>query len=231
MTDKTVNITQEQLAHVSQWFQSLPEQKQRDLLSHCRMRQLNAKDMLFRRGDRFDGIYVLLQGGLWISGLDISGAEIGLTVIEPGQWFGEIALFDKQDRTHDVVALKPSILLFLSANYLHVLTQEDPSWWRLFGTLLTSKMRLVFQNLEDRSLPSASVRLARRLLLFYHSSEEVEVEIAIPQQQLGQLLSLSRQKTNQLLKQFEQEQIVRLAYGKIVVLDANALHDIAFPSS
>ena len=41
---------------------------------------------------------------------------------------------------------------------------QQPLWWQLFGRLLTEKMRLVFQALEDISLLPASVRLARRLL-------------------------------------------------------------------
>ncbi len=223
-------LSTDAMTQMSTWFGALPKQKQQELLAKSRVRDLAISETLFRRGDAFDGIYFLVSGGLWISGLDISGAEIGLTVIEPGEWFGEIALFDKQDRTHDVVALKPTQLIHISAAQLALLTEEDPLWWQHFGGLLSQKMRLLFQNLEDRSMPSARIRLARRLMQFGHQHDNADpVKVAIPQEQLGQLLSLSRQKTNQLLKTFEQEGLLTLGYGEFTIINLNKIKAIAFP--
>lgn len=215
----------------SSWFAALSDDCQQLLLRECRHVTLPQKQYLFHRGDGFDGIYAMISGTLWISGLDITGKEIGLTVIEPGEWFGEIALFDQAPRTHDVVALQPCEILHLPTKILNRMVEEDPLWWQRFGKLMTLKLRLLFQNIEDRSMPSALIRLARRLLTFCQQQEGQlqAVEIAIPQEQLGQLLSLSRQKTNTLLRELEQQQILSLTYGKIVLTHPDKLIEIAFP--
>ncbi|WP_019676329.1 Crp/Fnr family transcriptional regulator [Arsukibacterium perlucidum] len=210
------------------WFNSLSETQQQQLLAQATVCLLAAGQRLFTRGDSFDGIYALVEGAILISGVNRHGQQALLTIIEPGDWFGEIALFDLKPRTHDATASVDSILLHLSAAALQQLLQQ-PLWWRSFGQLLTNKVRLVFQVLEDISLQSSQVRLARRLLMLCRVHQQADGRWLIPiqQEQLGQLLALSRQTINQQLQALAQQHIVRSAYGKIEILDMAALKSLA----
>tara|TARA_R110002126_G_scaffold54341_5_gene147151 strand:- start:1658 stop:2347 length:690 start_codon:yes stop_codon:yes gene_type:complete len=207
------------------WFNSLSETQRQQLLAHVSGCTLAAEQRLFSRGDSFNGIYVLLEGAIMISGVNRNGQQALLTIVEPGDWFGEIALFDLKPRTHDATASVDSTLLHLSAAALQQLLQQ-PLWWRSFGQLLTEKVRLVFQALEDISLQSSQVRLARRLLMLSRVHQQADGRWLIPiqQEQLGQLLSLSRQTVNQQLQLLAQQKIARSAYGKIEILDMAALN-------
>ena len=217
-----------QLREHSHWFAALSTSQQQQLLAHARLVQLGAGQRLFSRGDEFDGIYVLLSGALLIAGVHSSGREALLTIVEAGDWIGEIALFDRKARTHDATASVPCQLLHLNNSALQQLVQQDPLWWQRFGQLLTEKMRLVFQALEDMSLLPASVRLARRLLMLcrLHQQDERYL-IPVQQEQLGQLLSLSRQTINQLLQQLVASGVIRTSYGEIEVLDLKLLKQAA----
>jgi CRP-like cAMP-binding protein len=217
-----------QLREHSHWFAALSASQQQQLLTHARLVQLGAGQRLFSRGDEFDGIYVLLSGALLIAGVHSSGREALLTIVEAGDWIGEIALFDRKARTHDATASVACQLLQLNNSALQQLVQQDPLWWQRFGQLLTEKMRLVFQALEDMSLLPASVRLARRLLMLcrLHQQDERYL-IPVQQEQLGQLLSLSRQTINQLLQQLVANGVIRTSYGEIEVLDPKLLKQAA----
>ena len=217
-----------QLREHSHWFAALSVSQQQQLLTHARLVQLGAGQRLFSRGDEFDGIYVLLSGALLIAGVHSSGREALLTIVEAGDWIGEIALFDRKARTHDATASVACQLLQLNNSALQQLVQQDPLWWQRFGQLLTEKMRLVFQALEDMSLLPASVRLARRLLMLcrLHQQDERYL-IPVQQEQLGQLLSLSRQTINQLLQQLVANGVIRTSYGEIEVLDPKLLKQAA----
>ncbi|WP_127025737.1 Crp/Fnr family transcriptional regulator [Rheinheimera mangrovi] len=217
-----------QLREHSHWFAALSASQQQQLLTHARLVQLGAGQRLFNRGDEFDGIYVLLSGALLIAGVHSSGREALLTIVEAGDWIGEIALFDRKARTHDATASVACQLLQLNNSALQQLVQQDPLWWQRFGQLLTEKMRLVFQALEDMSLLPASVRLARRLLMLcrLHQQDERYL-IPVQQEQLGQLLSLSRQTINQLLQQLVANGVIRTSYGEIEVLDPKLLKQAA----
>jgi CRP-like cAMP-binding protein len=201
------------------WFAALGSLQQQQLLSLGRKRLLRAGQALFSRGDAFCGIYVLLSGQLLISGLHQSGQQALLTLLSPGQWLGEIALFDQQPRTHDAAALQDTTLWHLPKVALQQLVSTDPLWWQAFGQLLTSKLRQVFLELEDRAVLSAEQRLARRLCQL----SQQQTKIPLQQEQLGQLLSLSRQTTNQLLRQLAAQGLIQTQYGGITVLNRPAL--------
>lgn len=217
-----------QLRQQSNWFNTLSEHQQQQLLAPAKVVQLGTGQRLFSRGDEFDGIYVLLSGALLIAGVHSSGREALLTIVEAGDWIGEIALFDRKARTHDATASVACQLLQLNNSALQQLVQQDPLWWQRFGQLLTEKMRLVFQALEDMSLLPASVRLARRLVMLcrLHQQDERYL-IPVQQEQLGQLLSLSRQTINQLLQQLVASGVIRTSYAEIEVLDLTLLKQAA----
>jgi len=217
-----------QLREHSHWFAALSDAQQQQLLAQARLVQLEADQRLFSRGDEFDGIYVLLSGALLIAGVHQSGREALLTIVEAGDWIGEIALFDRKARTHDATASVACQLLQLNSAALQLLLTQDPLWWQRFGQLLTEKMRLVFQALEDISLLPSSVRLARRLLMLcrLHQQDERYL-IPVQQEQLGLLLSLSRQTINQLLQQMVATGVIRTNYSAIEVLDLKLLKQAA----
>lgn len=220
------------LAQQSPWFAALTTQQQQQLLAGAKMIQLAPASRLFARGDCFDGIYVVLTGAVLISGLHASGKEALLTIVSCGDWFGEIALFDQQSRTHDATASAATSLFHFPAPFLQTLLAQQPLWWQLFGRLLTAKVRLVFRALEDISLQPAKVRLARRLLLLCRLQDrQPQYQIPIQQEQLGQLLSLSRQTTNQLLQQLAQQGVVKLSYASIEVTDPQLLQQLAASDS
>ena len=217
-----------QLQERSHWFAALTLNQQQQLLAYAKAVQLGAGQRLFSRGDEFDGIYVLLSGALLIAGVHNSGREALLTIVEAGDWIGEIALFDRKVRTHDATASMASQLLHLNSSALELLVQQDPLWWQRFGQLLTEKMRLVFQALEDMSLLPASVRLARRLLVLCRLHQQGgRYVLPVQQEQLGQLLALSRQTINQLLQQLVLSGVIRTSYAQIEVLDLQRLKKAA----
>lgn len=197
------------------WLPQLDPPLQQQLLALGRERTLLVGEVLFHRGDSFDGIYLLQQGLLLISGVNRHGDEALLTVIEPDMVFGEIALFDGEPRTHDAIAAQPCRLLHFPALALQQLLKQHPQWWQHLGQLLTAKMRQAFLALEQQTLLSARARLCWRL---WQLCPENGARLPLSQQQLAQLLGLSRQSTNQLLRALEREGVIALSYGALVLL-------------
>lgn len=153
---------------------------------------------------------------LLLGAVSQQGKEALLTLVEPPYWFGEISLFGDQPRTHDAFTL----LLVPQAPLLSLLEQQ-PQYWRDFALLMSHKLRLAFIALEEMSLLPAAPRLARRLLLIAENYDEGEPRrvLHLPQEQLALMLAISRQTTNQILKELEGQGILRLTYGEIEILD------------
>ena len=214
-----------------QWFSNIPVVLQDALLEAAVIRTLAAGEFLFARGDPYDGLHVPLTGAIRISGVSAAGKEALLTLMQPPHWFGEMALFDGLARSHDAIAEAPSTVLRVPGAALAKLLREQPSYWREFGVLLSHKLRLAFATMEDIALLPAPMRLVRRLLLIAERYGDWQGRssrvIGVQQEKLAAMLSLSRQTTNQILKELEGQGLIRTARGEIEILDMPRLRAIA----
>lgn len=216
------------------WFGSLPPELELALLQLATPRRLRSGEALFLRGSPPDGLYAVLEGSLRISGVTEAGKEAILAMAEPPGWLGEIALFDNLPRTHNVVAEGATRLLHVPLASLQDLLARVPLFWREFGVLMALKLRLAFIGMEDLALLPAEGRLARRLLLLAQTSSLTHpgpCVVPISQSQLGMMLSLSRQTTNQVLQGLQEQGVLQVAYGRIEVLDMDKLMSVAGLSS
>lgn len=215
------------------WFGSLSSGLENDLLTLATPRRLKAGEHLFFRGDAADGIYAVLEGSLRISGVTEAGKEAILSMVEPPMWLGEIALFDHLPRTHNAVADGATRLLFVPMAPLNELLSRHPVYWRDFGVLMSLKVRFAFIGMEDLALLTADQRLTRRLVMLAHASVSREGACVLPisQSQLGMMLGLSRQTTNQILQTLQDKGVVQVAYGRIEVLSLGQLVEVASLSS
>lgn len=184
-----------------QWFSHLPVSFQDSLLAAARERRLTAGQRLFQRGDAPCGLYAVLDGAVRIGAVSEQGKEALLSLVEAPHWFGEICLFDGQPRTHDAYAVGPCTLLNIPQAVLLKLLDEQPVYWRHLALLM------IAEGYGELDAP-------RRVL-------------QLPQEQLASMLSLSRQTTNQILKDLQGQGIIGLGYGEIEILDAARLRALA----
>ena len=194
-------------------------------------RTLPAGTPLFARGDAPDGLYAVVDGVIRVTGTAESDKEVLLAIVEPPSWFGEIAVFDRDARTHDAVAQSAATVLHIPQRPLDAILEAHPTFWRDLGLLLTAKMRLMFTVVEDAAAMPLAARLARRLLVTAGGLGELvdgaRRVITVSQEQLATMLGTSRQTLNAVLKTYEAQGLVRVSYGQIELLDFDGLRRIA----
>lgn len=216
------------------WFNGLPEQMRHFLIEQGTLKTLNNGQRLFSRGDAADGMYGMVQGTIQVAGASKAGSEDKqaiLTLIEPPDWFGEICLFDRAPRTHDAVADTQSIVLHVRQAAFDKYFQENPHHWKDLGLLLTQKIRLMFGAMEDIALLPTPMRLIRRLVQMSegygirsrNSGMVCMRTLHVSQEKLSAILAISRQTTNQILKQLEGEGLLQLHRGTIEIVDYEGL--------
>ena len=80
---------------------------------------------IVRQGSPGDAMFLVLEGEVRVR-MMIAGKESILVTMAPGEFFGEVALFDHGPRSADVVANKDSLLLKISAGAFQKLLNEAP---------------------------------------------------------------------------------------------------------
>lgn len=220
-----------ELVRQGRWFSSLPDDCQDALLQRAVVRRLADGERLFARGDPPSGVFVVVDGLIRIGSTTETGKEALLTIQEPPSWFGEIAVFDGQPRTHDAVASGDAVVLHVPQAAMDELLAARPERWRDLALLLAQKLRLAFLAMEEAATQPLPARLARRLVWMadgYGDWQDRRLRaLAVSQEQLASLLSTSRQSVNAALKDLEAKGLVRVAYGRVEVVDLDGLRRIS----
>lgn len=215
------------VARTGTWFAGLPPGFASVLLDIAEPVRLDAGQRLFSRGDEPDGLYCVMKGVVRVTATSPTGQEALLAMLEPPQWFGEIAVFDGAPRTHDAWAEGACELLRVPQAALLAALDGQPRYWCDLGLLLTQKLRLAFAGIEELSLLPPTRRVAGRLLLMAAGygawKDRTKRSLEVSQEQLGLMLALSRQTVNQSLRELEAAGCIQRNRASIEVVDMSKL--------
>ena len=214
------------------WFSKLSLPLREAILARAVVRRLADGAILGARGTEAQEWCGCALGAVRVSSVSLSGKQVTLTYVEPGVWFGDIALFDGMPRTHDAHAHGPTTLLVVRrADFRNLLSMHVELYEALLR-LNCRRLRLLFDAVEDLNTRPLAARLAKQILLLARSygveqGDEIRVGLQLAQEDIAQMLGASRQRVNQELKGFEREGAVRIEPTRLVVLSKDKLLAIA----
>lgn len=211
------------------WFANLPQDMKTGLISLAIVKQVKAGQRIFSRGDPTSGVYGLLEGAVLVMNEVEPGHDGALIHLAPPSWFGEVGLFDGLCRTHNVETAQDSTLLLLPFGPLNKWLDEHPRYWKHFALLLTQKLRLTFMALDELVKVPVEVRLARRLVMMSVglNPDNTRDVIEVQQEQLAQMMGISRTSIHAILRELRTQGILELTYGRIRILDLVRLKEVA----
>lgn len=188
-------------------------------------------ELLSARGDPAQEWIACAKGAVRVSSTSISGKQITLTYVEPGIWFGDVAMFDGDQRSHDAYAHGDTTLLSVSRSDFQKILAAHVELYEALLRLQARRMRQLFGLVEDLNTLPLRARLAKQLLHLMRSygvpslsdSTETRIGLQLAQEELAQLLGASRQRVNQELKSMEREQAIRIEPGGLVIRNRKAL--------
>ncbi|KJK22534.1 Crp/Fnr family transcriptional regulator [Burkholderiaceae bacterium 16] len=205
------------------------------LRSHAMRRQLVKGEVLFTYGSNPDALFCVERGAIKVSSTAQNGREAVLSLLEAGQWFGEVSLFIDAHRVYDTRAAEASEVLVIPAATFHALIAREPRLLMEFTQLICRRYRSALEWIDEVILMPFPVRLARRLLAVEHahalSAQGMQTQggrpaLKLSQEELSHMLGVSRQSVNRQLKDWEKQGVLRLEYGRLILCDKAALQAI-----
>jgi len=232
MNNTILTIEERQQIESGTWFSKLSPALRSDILARAVVRRLADGALLSTRGEPAQEWCGVAKGSVRISSVSLTGKQISLTYVEPGLWFGDIALFDGLPRTHDATAYGDTTLLVVRKPDFRELLARHTELYEALLRLNCRRLRLMFDLVEDLNTRPLASRLAKQIILLARSygvaqGEEIRIGLQLAQEDLAQLLGASRQRVNQELKGFEREGAVRVEPTRLVVLSKEKLLAIA----
>jgi CRP/FNR family transcriptional regulator len=203
-----------------------------ETLSHQVVRKdYSRNELIFSQEDRGDGLYIIASGHVSITRQNPNGDELILAMYIPGEYFGELALFDDEPRSASASAIDECSLYFLSRSAFRSFLGTHPAALLTCLEVIVGHLRRCTDLADEIALLDVRSRLARRLLRLAKQgvveSERSEpggaTSYRITQQQLANMMGATRESVNKHLNGFVDEGIVRLERGHIHILDVKKL--------
>ncbi len=231
MDEPILTMEEREAINGGRWFASLSPSLRHDILRCAFVKRYPDGALISARGDAPEQWIACAKGAVRVSSTTLAGKQVTLTYVEPGVWFGDVAMFDGDRRTHDTYAHGATTILCVTrADFQKILAQHVELYEALMR-LQARRIRLLFGQVEDLSSLPLRARLAKQLLHLARSyggpntpvDDELRISLQLAQEELAQLLGASRQRVNQELKTMEREEVIRIEPAGLIVRDRAAL--------
>src|SRR5687768_4235420 len=126
-------------------------------------RTFRERTVLVTEGENTDALYIILEGRVRAYVSDANGREAVLSVMGPGEYFGEVAL-DEGPRSASVITLEPCRLIVVPRVEFAQFLEDHPEFAHHFINKLIQRIRTLTQSVSSLSLMDAYGRVARLLL-------------------------------------------------------------------
>ena len=182
-------------------FEDLDDEKLDQIIQASDARDLVRGDVVFAEGSDADALYIVRTGRIAISNKSFDGRESMVALMERGDLFGEMSLFDGLGRSAEARALEPSTVVAIPYAPLQVLWEDHPRLlWRVIA-MLSRRLRAMDEALADSFFLDVTGRTAKHLLEL--AGELDEFEIPITQEELAGLVGASRERVNKAISNFQ----------------------------
>ena len=201
------------------------------IAARARIRTYDAGAIVFTIGSAGDQMMALLSGSIRISVPSADGKELLLTIIQPGEVFGELAVLDGKERSADAVAETASTLAILERHDILAFFERNPAAWPKLVEVLCQRLRRTDQAFAEVALMQLPVRLAKTMLRLWNAQTGSSVaktpNIRFSQRELANMVGGTRESVNRCLRQWQRGGLVRISEGSIIVTNRPALESVA----
>jgi CRP/FNR family transcriptional regulator, cyclic AMP receptor protein len=193
-----------------------------------RRRRYRGGEPVFREGDPGTALYIIESGEVKILLGGSEGKEVVLSLLAPGEFFGELALLDGEPRSADAVTTTPTELLVLPRDEFLRFLREMPSVAINMLAALSRRFRRTDRLVHDAAFSDVHTRVTRVLLELGETRGTPErggivIEPHLTQGDLADMVGATRESINKCLRSYAAQGIVRHERGRLVLLNIERL--------
>jgi len=201
-------------------FASFPDEQLRMLVTVVTRRSAPRASVIMAAGDAIDSLYIVISGRLKVMMGDADGKEVILSLIGPGEFFGEMGLIDESPRSASVVTLEPCELLSITKRDFRKCLEENFEMSMTVMRGLVRRLREADRKIGSLALLDVYGRVARLLL---DMAEDVNgqkmVTKRLPKQDIAKMIGASREMVSRVMKDLQLGGYIEVRGSTIVLRD------------
>ena len=198
-------------------------------LTHCHVRQIPPKTAIIHAGDISETLYFIVDGSVAVLIEDEDGNEIVVTYLNKGEFFGEMGLFDEEQRRSAWIRTRtPCQIAEIHYGKFKQIAHEDADLLFQLAAQLAARLKRTTRKVGDLAFLDVTGRIARTLLDLCREPDAMThpdgMQLRISRQELGRIVGCSREMAGRVLKSLEENGLIEVSGKNIVVLGAGP-HD------
>jgi len=201
-------------------FASFPEDQLRMLTMLVTRKSAPRSTTIMAGGDPIDSLYIVLSGRLKVMMSDSEGKEVILSILGPGEFFGEMGLIDDEPRSASVVTIEPCELLTIAKRDFKKSLADNFEMAMAVMRGLVKRLREADRKIGSLALLDVYGRVARLLLDMAENVDgEKVVTKRLPKQDIAKMIGASREMVSRVMKDLQTGGYIEIRGSTIVVRD------------
>ncbi len=206
------------------------------LAGESSLRKFARRAVVMKSGEFEGHVCFLFEGRLHGVDFTIDGREVGLYFVEPGDFCGELGLFDGGATSEYIIALTAAVAVFIPAPELRAVMLRTPHVINVVGAKLAAKIRQLTYQRSLLGLPNIGQRVCCQLWMLIKNGREAEaakatkalIENPPTHMEIAIMLNVSRETVTRVFQSLQNQQIVRRdGSTRLEVKDLPALRRLA----
>jgi CRP/FNR family transcriptional regulator len=214
-------------------FADLPAADLRQIAGLSHPRRFAAGETVFREGDHSNTCYIVRTGHARAIREHSDGRQIALATFGPGDIFGELAMFDDEERSATIEAIDAVDALAILGPDMRRLMLQRPEIAVALAAALARRLRATNERLASQSFQTVQSRVANVLSQLVEQAraegvDDDEVPITATQVDVAMLAGSSRESASRFLASLERAGVISQGRGRLVVRDPDALRNYVY---
>ena len=188
------------LLAASDLFKDHADEELDSILAVATTRELRRGDVLFTEEDDSTELFLVEDGRIAMTQRSLDGRESVIALMERGDMFGEMPLFDGLGRSAEARALEKSSVTSITYEPLRALYEARPRLLWNVVEMLSQRLRSTDAALADSVFLDVTGRTAKRLLEL--AGDQDSFVLPITQEELAGMVGASRERVNKAIASF-----------------------------
>ncbi|CAG0956691.1 CRP-like cAMP-activated global transcriptional regulator [Methylophilaceae bacterium] len=205
-------------------FSELTDDRLERVAENCQLQEVAKGETVIGRGDFSRGLYILVQGQLKLAVTSAYGGEKVISIISPGDSFGEAVLFLERKFPVCAEATADAQVLVVPKDVIFSLLENDASVARKMLTGLSALNHQLISNIEVLSLQSCTQRFIGYLLqISADASGAANLKLPTSKRILASLLNSSPETLSRTISKLRMAGLIRIKGKNVTIMDAARL--------
>ena len=184
------------------FFKGISRESKRALARICIPAEARKREVIFREGDQGHSIYLLVKGHIRLHKTAGNGRETVIKIVQPGETFAEVILFEETRYPVTSVAITNAVLLKILKRDLHQLL-DSVDFRNDFIAMLLRKQRYLAERV--RQMTSQDVEERFFLFLREQFGDRTEIETAISKKEFAAAIGTTPETFSRLIRRLTKE--------------------------